>query len=77
MSSLTIARVIYRNGEFEAITGRSVGDVERKLSTRQPAHVIGWNSGDGGDTKYQRMGTVSERRKLLASLNHSACQLLD
>jgi hypothetical protein len=75
MTQLTIARVIYRSGEYEAITGRSVGDVERKLSTRQPAHVIGWNSGGGGDTKYHRMNTASERRKLLASLNHSACQL--
>jgi hypothetical protein len=71
--SITICRVIYRSGEFEQLTGRSVADVERKLSTRQPAHVRGWNSGGGGDTKYKRMGTASDRRKLLASLNHSLC----
>lgn len=69
----TICRVIFRNGDFESITGRSVADVERKLSTRQSAHVIGWNSGNGGDTKYQRMSTAIDRRKLLASLNHSLC----
>tara|TARA_R110002110_G_scaffold81683_1_gene212474 strand:+ start:473 stop:700 length:228 start_codon:yes stop_codon:yes gene_type:complete len=69
----TIARVIYRTGAFETVTGRSTADVERKLSTRQAAHVIGWNSGGGGDTKYRRMSTASERRKLLASLNHSLC----
>lgn len=71
----TIARVIYRNGDFESVMGRSVADVERKLSTRQSAHVIGWNSGDGGDTKYRRMSTASERQKLLASLNHSLCSI--
>ena len=71
----TIARVLYRSGEFEQVTGRSVGDVERKLSTRQPAHVIGWNDGAGGDTYYHRMSTQASRKTLLRSFNHSLCGL--
>ena len=72
---MTAAIVLYRSGEIERLTGRSVSAIERKLTTRMNVHVIGWNDGGGGDTYYHALQSKPGTRKLLASLNHSECAL--
>ena len=72
---MVYARILYRSGSFEELSAKNESTLERKINSREPAHVRGFSLGGGGDRNYHAMRTKAGRVALLKTLNHSACNL--